>query len=77
VVDVLGAFAVEEHDTDWTAYQQMLQLNPHLNGYDLGSSDGEGSEALLVIARTGEAFIVPRSVLYRISPGLVYEIRKK
>jgi len=50
---------VEGGDADFQAYFELMDFNPHLRAYKLGSSDEEPKEVLLVDKQTNKAFIVP------------------
>ena len=47
---------------DWTAWRELLDLNPMLREFDLGSSDEEPKHSLVVVRGVG-AFIVPYAMV--------------
>ena len=51
-----------ESDSDWTAYLALLDRNPHLREYPLGSSDEEPEAVLLY--KNGETFIASFKELF-------------
>jgi len=48
-----------EEVTDWQAYLQLMELNPHLKDFELGNSEEEAKEVLLIDKKKRKAYIVP------------------
>jgi len=57
---------VEGGDSDWLAFLELERLNPIIRQHNLGSSDSEAEEALLVDNMRGRFYIVPIGVWYRL-----------
>ena len=51
----------EEFDSDWQAYLQLMDFNPHLRNWNLGSSDEEAEDVLLMVK--DKAYIVRKAQL--------------
>ena len=51
---------LEGGDADWRAFFELEKLNPILKQFDLGSSDTEASQYLLVDKRHNRFYIIPR-----------------
>jgi len=48
---------IHEETTEWWAYLKLLDLNPHLRKFELGNSDEEAKEVLLIDKKSMRAFI--------------------
>lgn len=57
---------VEGGDSDWMAFLELKRLNPIVSRHNLGSSDFEAEEVLLVDNTRGRFYIVPMDVWHRL-----------